>query len=166
MVVISRVGRDNGGVFMITEMPAFQATDWFIRAMQLMVRAGLDVPPHIFQMGAAGFMTMGLGAVLGGLGKAPYGDVKPLLDELLTCVTTYQPPGAVQPLASWPVIQTQIEEPATILQLHEEIVSLHLGFSLAAKLSNFRTLAASMMAGLMPSTETSSGTSDLPSEVA
>ena len=160
-VIIDREGRDQGGVFVLTEMAVIPATEWFIRAMQILARSGVDVPSNIMSQGAAGFVTMGIGTVLTGLGKAPWYEVKPLLDELLSCITSYQPPGAVAPLARWDVIKTQIEEPSTILQIHEEVVSLHLGFSLSARLSNYRAMAAAMMSALMPNIETS--TDPLPS---
>jgi hypothetical protein len=153
-VTITREGRDKGGVFAITEKPAYQATEWFIRALQLLARSGADVPAEIMHAGPAGFVTLGVGTVLTGLSKAHWGEVKPLLDELLTCITSYQPPGALQPLAGWSVIVSQIQEPATILQMHEEVVSLHLGFSLRSRLSTYRQLAMTMMAGLGQSTET------------
>lgn len=156
-VVITREGRDKGGVFMLTEMPVIPATEWFIRAMQLLVRSGADVPPNIMSLGVAGFVTIGVGTVLTGLGKAPWSEVKPLLDELLACVTSYQPPGAVVPQTRWQTIVTQIEEPATILQLHEEVVSLHLGFSVRERLSTYRELAVTMMNALGPNIETSTG---------
>ena len=154
-VTITREGRDKGGVFVITEKPAIPATEWFIRATMLLVRSGADVPADIMQHGAAGFVTLGVGTVLTGLGKAPWFEVKPLLDELLACVTSYQAPGASVAVTDPRLIWTQVQEPATILQLHEEVVSLHLGFSLAARLSTFREMARTMMAGLMPNTETS-----------
>jgi hypothetical protein len=154
-VVIEREGRDKGGVFTLTEKPALQATEWAIRALQLLARSGADVPPTILQMGAAGFVTLGVGTVLTGLGKAPWHEVKPLLDELLSCVTSYQPPGAVSPQSRWDVIKGQIEEPSTILQLHEEVVSLHLNFSLKDRLSSYRAIAAKMISELSQNIETS-----------
>ena len=157
-VQVTREGRDKGGVLTLTEMPAYQATEWFVRAMQLLARSGADLPPNIMDMGAAGFVAVGIGTVLTGLGKAPWFEVKPLLDELLTCISSYQPPGGAVPLTGWNVIKGQIEEPSTILQIHEEVVSLHLGFSLRARLSTFLGLAASMMAELTPSAATSTDT--------
>ena len=155
-IQITTEGRDQGGVFTLTEKPAWQATEWFLRAMQLLASSGADVPPNIMQSGVAGFITMGIGTVLTGLGKAPWSAVKPLLDELDQCITSYQPPGGSQPLMGWQVIRGQIQEPSTILLLREEVVSLHLGFSLRAKLSTFRALAASMMTtATTPITETS-----------
>lgn len=162
--VVETEGRDKGGAFVLTEKPAIPATEWFIRAMQLLARSGADVPPAIMSQGAAGFVTLGVGTILTGLGKAPWFEVKPLLDELLTCVTSYQPPGAVAPLGRWDIIKGQIEEPSTVLQLYEEVVSLHLGFSLASRLSTFRALAATMIADLTPNTSTSTEPAPLSSQ--
>jgi hypothetical protein len=52
-----------------------------------------------------------------------------------------------------------IEEVSTRLQLREEVLSLHLGFSLADRLSTFRSLAATMINAFTPTTETSQETS-------
>ena len=154
-VTIARAGRDQGGVFELQEMPALQASEWFIRAMMLLARSGADVPSDIMNNGPAGFLTLGIGTVLTGMGKAPWGEVKTLLDELLACVVSYQPPGGVSPISHRGQIFAQIAEPSTILQLHEEVVSLHLGFSLAAKLSSYRALVATMLTDLGETTETS-----------
>jgi hypothetical protein len=162
MTIAGRPSRDNGGVFMLTEMPAEQAADWFMRAMQFLVRSGMDVPPHIFEAGPAGFFAMGIGTALAGLSKAPWFEVKPLLAELLGCVTTYQAPGASAPIAGWEVIKTQIQEPATIFRLYEEVVSLSLGFSLVERFSTYRTLVSTMMAAISPGQSTETSTSDLP----
>ena len=166
VITITRDGRDAGGVFDLREMPVMQETEWFIRAMQILARSGADVPPNIMHQGIAGFVTMGIGTVLTGLGKSPWHEVKPLLDELLTCVVSYQPPGGSVPLTGWNVIKTQIEEASTIMQLYEEVVSLGLGFSLAERLSNYRTLATTMMAALTPTMPTSIETSPSSSDLA
>lgn len=171
-VVIQRDGRDKGGIFVIQEMAALPATDWFLRAMQLLARSGADVPPNIFQAGAAGFVTLGIGTVLTGLGKAPWFEVKPLLDELLECVESYQPPEGQAALTSRVIIfgqgksGGQVQEGATILQLYEEVVSLHLGFSIAERISSFRQLAGTMIQELTPSIETSTGFADPSSQAA
>ena len=153
-VVIQREGRDRGDVFALTEMPADQATWWAIRCFQLLARSGTEVPPGIFAAGWAGFAAMGIGAVVTGLGKAPAADVKPLLDELLTCVTGLTKAGAQLPISQWQIVRTQIEEPATYFQLYEEVVSLHLGFSLIERLSYYRILVTGLMGALGPNTST------------
>jgi hypothetical protein len=162
MNVAGRPSRDNGGVFNLVEMPAEQAADWFMRAMQFLVRSGTEVPPHIFEAGPAGFFAMGIGTALAGLSKAPWFEVKPLLAELLGCVESYQAPGGSAPIRGWEVIKTQIQEPATIFLLYEEVVSLSLGFSLAERFSNYRTLVSTMMAAISPGQNTETSTGELP----
>lgn len=147
--------RDNGGVFVLTEMAAEPAADWFMQAMQFLVRSGMDVPPHIFEAGPAGFFAIGIGTALAGLSKAPWHEVKPLLGELLACVTSYQPPGGEVALRGWGLIRTQVQEPTTIFLLYEEVVSLSLGFSIVERLSTYRTMVAQMMAVFTQPTETS-----------
>lgn len=154
-IEITRPGRDQGGVFTLEEMDAYSATELCLRGMQVVARGGVDVPPYIFQQGVAGFVTLGAGAILAGVGKAPWHEIKPLLDALLTCVKSYIPPGAGQPLTRWDVMRTQIQEPATILQLYEEVVSLHLGFSLGERLSSLRALVQTMISEPGPNTPTS-----------
>jgi len=158
-ILITREGRDQGGVFELEEMDAFSATELCLRAMQMVARGGVDVPPYIFQQGVAGFVTLGAGAILAGLGKTPWHEVKPLLDALTPCVKSFTPPTATQPLRGWSVIQSQIQEPTTVLQLYEEVVSLHLGFSLATRLSNLRALVSTMITEFTPDTSTSTGSS-------
>lgn len=153
--VAGKPSRDNGGVFELSEMAAEPAADWFMRAMQFLVRSGMDVPPNIFEAGPAGFFAIGIGTALAGLSKAPWHEVKPLLSELLQQVTSYLPPGGEVPLRGWSMIRTQIQEPATIFLLYEEVVSLSLGFSLAESLSNYRTMIATMISAFSPIIETS-----------
>lgn len=152
-------GRDNGGMFELREMAAVPASDWFMRAMQFLVRSGTDVPPHIFEAGPAGFFAIGIGTALSGVARAPWFEVKDLLRELFGCVVTYTPPGGSVPLSGWAVIETQILEAATIFQLYEEVVSLSLGFSLAGELSTWRDRITTTLAAFMQNTETSTGES-------
>ena len=153
--VVTAEGRDAGGAFVLREMGAIPASEWFMRAMQLMARAGTDVPANIFAAGPAGFVTLGLGAFVAGIGKAPWGEVKPLLDDLLGCVVSYQPPGGSVPITRWDVMKTQIEEPATLLMLYQEVVSLHLGFSLRERLLTFRESVREFVSELSQSAPTS-----------
>lgn len=152
-ITITREGRDKGKTFLLTEMPSERAEAWFIRAMMLLGRSGTDVPPDIFQHGAYAFATIGIATALAGLGKSPWSELKPLLDEMMECVGYQAPAGAI--INSPSQVASQIEEVATRMQLREEVLSLHLGFSIAAKLSELRVVAAALMAGLMQNTKTS-----------
>lgn len=142
-------GRDEGKTFTIEEMSAVRAEEWFTRAMRMLASSGIDVPPYIFQHGPAGFAAIGLGTVLSGFAKSPWTEVKPLMDEMLTCIISFRgaDAGSVE-ITTFSQIVMQIEETSTILHLREEILSLHLGFSIAARLSEFRTRAAQLLASL------------------
>ena len=154
-ITIIAAGRDKGKIYRIRELNAVPAEEWFTRAMQMLLRAGVDVPPNILEQGAMGFVTMGIGACLTGLGKAPYDDYKMLMDQMLVCITGFKE----HPSAPWveilPVILDQTEEVGTLIKLREEIVSLHLGFSLAARLSNYREAVVALINGLGLTTEIS-----------
>jgi hypothetical protein len=154
VITIARPGRDQGKTFLLTEMPSVQAEEWFNRAVMLLARSGTEVPSDIFMHGSMAFAALGIGAVLTGLGKAPFPEVKSLLAEMMTCVSIRTPAGPVVTMISQ--VLSQIEEVATIIQLREEVLSLHLGFSLAARLSDLkRAAAASMEAVDMRNTLTS-----------
>lgn len=153
-VIIQRDGRDKGDSYVLTEMSAVAATEWCIRAMQVMLRAGVDVPPNLFSTGVSGLVTMGIGAILAGIGKGPWHEVKPLLDELMSCVTSLQKAGAAGSITQSALIKSQIEEPATILQIYEEVVSLHLGFSLRERLLYYRKLIPTILTEIGQNTET------------
>lgn len=142
-VTISREGRDKGKTFVITEMSASAAEEWFSRAMMLLARSGAEVSPDIFNHGAAAFAAMGIAAAVTGLGKAPFGEVKVLLHEMFGCVAFKGPNGML--ISERTMVDSQIEEVSTRLQLREEVLSLHLGFSLTARLSGWRERAAGMI---------------------
>jgi hypothetical protein len=154
-VTISADNRDVGKVFRIVEMPAEQACEWFDRAAQLIGRGGADVPSTLFEHGPAGFVVLTMGAILSALGKAPYHEVQPLLADLMACVVSIRSPGAAADLTVPALISGQIEEISTRYLLREEVLSLHLGFSIRERLSAFREAATAMMADLGLNTSTS-----------
>ena len=127
-VTIAAEGRDTGKVFKLVEMPAMQAEKWATRALLALMRSGVEVPDNIASAGLAGVATMGVRA-FGGLAFA---DAEPLLDEMLTCCAFQPDPNAPFNLIRGPMMISQIEEVSTILRLREEVLSLHLGFSIPA----------------------------------
>ena len=143
-IVISLEGRDKGKTFELEEMPVLKSTDWFFQAMMLLSRGGAEVPSNIFSQGPIGFAAMGLGAVLTGLGKTPFPEVKPLLNQLLDCVVGFQMPVGTM-MTNREAIMSQVEEATSIFFLYQEVLSLHLGFSLFDRLQEYRRLVASLM---------------------
>ena len=154
-VVMTDNNRDRGKIYHIRELHAVPAEEWFIRAMQLLVRAGIEVPANILAEGAMGFVTMGIGACLTELSKAPHEDRKILMDDMMVCLVGYQEKAGAARIENISVILDQTEEVATLIKLREEIISLHLGFSLAARLLSYREAVVALINGLGLTTEIS-----------
>jgi hypothetical protein len=85
-------------------------------------------------------------------GSIPWELAEPLLDEMMSCVRFIPPAKNVEPMALLP---DMIEEVTTLLSIRKELLELHLGFSLAAKLSNLRTLVATKTGTDSSDTQTS-----------
>ena len=133
VITIDAPGRDNGKIFHLKEMPAAQAEAWGIRLMLALSRAGVEVPEGFFDMGMAGVAAFGIRA-MGGL---TWEVTKPLLDEMMGCITIQPSPERTITRA---LIDDDIEEVSTRVRLREEVITLHTGFSIAAFISNFRKL--------------------------
>ncbi|MDH2051161.1 hypothetical protein [Achromobacter marplatensis] len=121
-VSISAEGRDKGKVFVLTELPAYEAEDWAGRALFALMNAGVEIPDNIAEAGLAGVAALGIKA----LTKLPYDSAKPLLDSMMKCVQIQPSPSVVRPL-----VDDDIEEVATLLTLRKEILGLHMDFSMA-----------------------------------
>lgn len=117
---------DAGKTFVITRIPAEQGEWWAIRALMALAQAGAEVPEA---MGMAGLAQMGYKALM----KLQPETIKPLLDEMLTCIQ-------VQPDPQKPLLRAlnvggaeDIEDFRTYLMLRVEWWKLHTGFLRAAK---------------------------------
>lgn len=135
---IDAAGRDNGKVFIITEMSAMAAEEWAGRALFAMMNSGVDIPENIANAGLAGVAALGIAS----LTKVSFDAAKPLLDEMLDCVKIQPSPNVVRDL-----IGDDIEEVATLLTLRKEVLNLHLSFftdgalSTSAQASGNQTIA-------------------------
>lgn len=116
--------RDAGKTFLLREMPAVQAEDWATRALLALATAGTDIPGDIEGAGMAGIAVMGVQALSG----LKYDDVKPLMDEMFTCVQIC--PDRQNPNVVRAIDGEDIEEVSTRLILRKAILELHMGFSL------------------------------------
>lgn len=114
----SKKNRDVGKTFLITEMAAAQAEAFAIRALLALAAAGIEVPDET--QGIAGLAAAGYEA----LKHLKYTDLKPLLDEMFTCVQ-YQHKPNHPPV---PVDDANIEEVSTLLTLRKEIFKVHTDF--------------------------------------
>jgi hypothetical protein len=132
LITIEAAGRDQGKTFVLTEMSASKAEAWGARLMLALSRAGVEVPEGFFEMGMAGVAVMGLKA-MGGLS---WDVAKPLLDEMMACVRIKVNAGVRD------LIEEDIEEVKTRLRLRDEVINLHVSFSVAAFVSNFQKTMA------------------------
>lgn len=126
-VVIEREGRDRGKIFWITEMSASGGEYWAGRLLTMLAAGNHEVPPGFFQLGFEGCAAW---IAVHGIGGIDWVTAKPLLDEMMDCIT-------IQPEASRNVtralLEEDIEEITTRLILREAWFDTHLGFSVRGR---------------------------------
>lgn len=132
--------RDAGKVYRLVEMSAEQAEAWGTRALLALVRnGGANISEETASMGLMGVAMAGVNA----LGGIQYDELKPLLDEMMACVT--RQPDPTRPEITRPLNgDSDIEEVTTRLLLRERLLDLHLGFSARSVLSVFQARAQAM----------------------
>lgn len=127
-ITIEADGRDQGKVFVLREMPASQAEKWAMRALLSVARSGIDIGQAAGQ-GMQGIALMGVSALL----AASWEDAEPLLDEMMSCIEIQ--PDPTKPNIVRPLIEDDIEEVRTRINLRREVLELHVGFSLSGVVS-------------------------------
>ena len=132
-VVIEREGRDKGKVFWITEMSATQAEYWAGRMLSMLAAGNTDVPSGFFQMGFEGCAAW---IAVRGIGGIDWVIAKPLLDEMMACVTFQPDPSKNVQRA---LLEDDIEEVVTRFTLREAWFDTHLGFSVRQRYWNSTT---------------------------
>ena len=131
-------GRDDGRVFLLTEWPAARAEKWGVRALLALNRSGGEIPLNIAGIGMEGIAIIGLNTFL--RGNVDANEIIPILDELIECVRLIRDPSARDqttglPVATPIVSDDDIQEVQTRLWLRNEVVALHINFSVADALS-------------------------------
>ena len=126
-ITIQDEGRDKGKVFVLTEKSAIEADKWGIRALLALSKSGVPIPPEFMEMGIIGVLAVGIHRLAG----VSFGDLEPLLDEMLTCVEIMPTPG--RPDIIRKLMSDDIEEVKTLQTLRMEVFRLHTGFSPPAK---------------------------------
>ncbi|MCW4590424.1 hypothetical protein NO263_07515 [Gluconacetobacter entanii] len=134
-------GEDNGKVFVITRMSAFEADKWGRHVLQAAIRSGAAIPDTMVANGIAG---------LAGAGISIFGAIDPdttdrLLSRLMECVQIRRDPA--HPEVVQKLLPVDIEEIETVATLQKEAFMLHVGFFRgAARL--FSPLVGQMAPGL------------------
>ena len=115
-------GRDQGKVFVLTEMPASRAESWAMRALLALMAGGVEVPPGFDRMGMAAMAEMGIKALVG----LKWEVAEPLLAEMWSCVQIMPDPSKPHVIRN--LIEEDIEEITTRIKLRAEVWKLHTGF--------------------------------------
>lgn len=129
-------GRDKGKTYLLTEMPASQAEMWAARAFFAMANNGIEVPSDLKGSGMAGMGRFAMQM----LGRLPFTEAKPLMEEMLTCVQAIPDPEKRE--FSRPLVETDIEEVKTRLKLRMEVMKLHSDFFTAVAPSTSASTSA------------------------
>jgi hypothetical protein len=145
-IQIDEEGRDRGKIFVITELPASQAERWATRALLSLARSGVDLPNNIASAGMAGIAVAGFQA----LAHINFEDLQPLMDEMFTCIRIQR--DRKHPDMTFPLLEDDIEEITTRLNLRAEVFTLHTGFSMPGVQSNSSTLTTMPPGGTLPTT--------------
>lgn len=130
-------GRDNGKMFRITEMSAYDAEKWAMRAnMAVLPKLSQEISPEIIEQiqAAPGMLTLQRIGIL--LGSLDFIETERLMDELIEKCVQYIPDPSrheiVRPIGL--AGAQDIEEAATYACLRREAMGLHSNFILVASL--------------------------------
>ena len=119
---ITDEGRDEGKVFILTEMSASRAENWAMRALLALIHGGVELPEGFERMGMAGMAELGIKALSG----LQWDEAAPLFDEMWSCVQIQPDPTKPQVVRN--LIEEDIEEISTRLKIRMEVWKLHTDF--------------------------------------
>jgi len=126
---VTDTNRDQGKMFLITEMPSAQVEAWGVRAILALIDGNVELPEGIEHEGIAGIAKIGIKALAG----LRWEVAEPLMKEMFDCIQII--PDPKRPNIFRPLIDQDIEEVMTRVKLRGEVWALHTGFSVTAALS-------------------------------
>ena len=133
---VAETGRDLGKQFLITEMSASQAENWAFQVILAVGNAGIEIPEGLASQGMSGLMAIGYMNLI----KIPFNAAKPLLDEMMNCVQIIPSANIKRKL-----VEEDIEEVTTRLQLRKSVWNLHMDFFLNESKSTLESEAQETM---------------------
>lgn len=146
--------RDRGKLFHIKEWPASKAENWALRILFAANKGGGELPTSIAGIGMEGIAILGLNTFL--RGNIDAGELIPIMDELLDCVSMVRDPSRRDIVTK--LSESDIEEVPTRLWLRGEVLTLHTNFPVAAAL---RRLYSKIMTTNPSPTDSSSPSTSL-----
>lgn len=124
--------RDLGKKFELKEMSASRGEAWAMRALLALMAGGVNLPDGFERMGMAGLAEVGVRA----LSNLKWEISRPLLEEMMDCVKMQ--PDPARPELIRDLIEQDIEEIQTRIELRMEVFKLHADFFKAGSLSIFK----------------------------
>lgn len=125
-VTVPQEGADQGKMFIITRMSAYEADKWGRHAVQGAIKGGGAIP----DMGGGGGLAAVAAAGIGIFGAMETETMDTLIDQLLDCVAYV--PDPANPTVTIPfklaARTDQIEEIPTVGWLQKEAFALHVDF--------------------------------------
>ncbi len=125
ITISDTASRDDGRVYLITEMPASQTEKWALRVLAALVKGGFDT--SLIGEGGGSMETLVRAGLESVLGRLDFYDLEPLLDEMMGCVQIAPSAGITRKL-----MEEDVEEVKTRLLLRREVFALHVDFFEAA----------------------------------
>jgi len=122
VTITIREGRDKDKSFRITEWPADKAEKWALRVLLGLGKGGVEIPPEVLQLGAAGILYAAGSQLL----KLPSRLALKLAEELMECVER------AEEKTTRSLVPEDIEDITTRLKLKAEVVKLTYGFFVPA----------------------------------
>ena len=156
--IVDEESRDNGRDFLIVEMSAIKSEKWATKALLAIVASGADIGDDVnVNGGIQELAKVGIKALTG----LKYEFVEPLMDEMMSCWHYLRTPGdtTARQALNTGNCDNYIEEVSTFLKLRSETLSIHLGFSVAGKISDFQKGQEEKVAEKQQNTKTPPDTS-------
>jgi len=149
-------GEDAGKRFVITRMPAFAADKWARHTVKALIKSGAKIPDTAMEAGILGLS----GVAMQMFGFMDDEDCDKAFQAMLDCVKIQRaaPNGGVLPPS--PLLEIDITDPQTLVDLRSEAFKLHVGFFKAAA-SQISPLAAALIPTASPENSPTSSTSQV-----
>lgn len=119
---VTEENRDKGKLFLITEMSSARAESWAMRVLLALMASNVEIPEGFEELGVAGLAELGMRSLSG----LKWEVAEPLLAEMMECVQVIPDPKKTH--VARPLIEDDIEEVLTRLNLRVEVWKLHMDF--------------------------------------
>lgn len=122
MYPVEEKGRDQGKVFLLTEMTARQGEEWAMKVLLALMASNVNLPEGFENLGMAALAQMGLKALTG----LKWEVLEPLLSEMMQNIEIIPDPAKTNVHRA--LVEDDIEEILTRLKLRAEVWNLNMGF--------------------------------------